>query len=199
MAVRASLCTLCQKVCFHCVMKSWTSEASHAFWCNRRVSVCVHSGPKIKKNKLWETTGAQRNLSKSKNAKSILLQKVLHKVFRGEKTSGMSQKHSGACLQSEMDCVFEVAPSIKTHSCSFSPFISARAIPQIIVLIEHYVLFTEWILGLPFILTCQIAVQLAHKLKSSLFVPGIHLFWTQISVTGLTGSKVHILNKNWEI
>lgn len=38
-------------------------------------------------------------------------------------------------------------------------------------------------------LTRQMSVQLASKLTSSSFVFGIHLFWSQTSFTGLTGSK----------
>ena len=54
---------------------------------------------------------------KSPNAKSILLQKVLLEVFggRGRWVAEKSQKHSGTSLLSEMDCVFDVAPSIKTQ------------------------------------------------------------------------------------
>lgn len=47
----------------------------------------------------------------------------------------------------------------------------------------------EHILVVTLALTRQISVQLASKLTSSSFVVGIHLFWSQTSFTGLTGSK----------
>lgn len=101
------------------------------------------AGLRLKEHSQLRNDCCPKKVIISNNAKSILLQKVPHKVFWGKQTSEKSQKHTGARLHPEIHCAFDVAPSIKTHSCSFSPFTSAGAVQQIIVLFEHDVLFTE--------------------------------------------------------
>lgn len=104
----------------------WNLVRQHAFWCNRRISVCLHRKTEIKKNKNTELrkSWSPEEVIKSKNVKSILVKKVLHKVFWRKTNFCKVSKHSGACI-----LTFDVALTIKTHSCSF---ISTTAALQII-------------------------------------------------------------------
>lgn len=96
---------------------------------------------KKKKNTELRKYWSPEEVIKSKNVKSILVKKVLHKVFWGKQTSEKSLsavEHAYAHTYG----VFDVDLTIKTHSCSF---ISTTAALQIITLFERDVLFTELI------------------------------------------------------
>lgn len=77
-----------------------------------------------------------RNCSPEVVIKSEALWKLLHEVFQGKQTSDESQKHSGARVSLRWT-VFDLTPSIKTHSCSFYLCISAGPPLLIRALFEH--------------------------------------------------------------
>lgn len=90
------------------------------------ISLSAQKDRDKKKNKNTELrkSWSPEEVIKSKNVKSILVKKVLHKVFWGKTNFCKVSKHSGACI-----LTFHVALTIKTHSCSF---ISTTAALQII-------------------------------------------------------------------
>ncbi len=111
----------------------------------------------------WESIEAQGRLL---NPSQCYDMKFFTSCFQGKQTFEVSES-----LQS-MFTIYVWCSSINLATQLYV-FRFHTAELQIIVLFEHDVLFTEWILWLPFIPTRQISVQLASELTSS--VLGIHL------------------------